>query len=102
MGAMPGTERAIDVVDNPGRHQFEVRVDGALVGKAVYAVSGSRVIFLHTEVDPKVQGQGIAQELARQALDAVRASGRTVVPQCPFIAGYIRRHPDYADLVSPP
>ena len=98
---MPGTERAVDVVDNPGSNRFEVRVDGELVGKAVYAVSGGRVIFLHTEVDPEVQGQGVAQELARQALEAVRDSGRTVVAQCPFIAGYIRRHPDYADLVSP-
>ena len=98
---MPGTERTIDVVDNPGRGQFEVRVEGELVGRAVYVISGTRVIFMHTEVDPEVQGQGIAQELARQALDAVRASGRTAVPQCPFIAGYISRHPAYADLVSP-
>jgi predicted GNAT family acetyltransferase len=96
---MTSTNRTIEVVDNPGQSQFEVRVDGALVGKAVYEVSGDRVIFLHTEVDPERQGQGIAQELARQALDSVRASDRRVVPQCPFIASFIRRHPEYADLV---
>ncbi len=87
------------VTDNPGQGQFEVRVDGALVGKAVYEVSGERVIFIHTEVDPDQQGKGIAQELAKQALDAVRGSGRRVVAQCPFIASYIRRHAEYADLL---
>ena len=89
----------IEVTDNPGQDQFEVRVDGALVGKAVYEVSGDRVIFIHTEVDPDQQGKGIAQELAKQALDAVRGSGRRVVAQCPFIASYIRRHQEYADLL---
>jgi uncharacterized protein len=97
---MTSTERTVEVVDNPGKGQFEVRVDGGLVGKAVYEVSGERVIFLHTEVDPEQQGQGIAQELAHQALDSVRASGRRVVPQCPFIASFIRRHPEYADLLA--
>jgi predicted GNAT family acetyltransferase len=57
------------------------------------------VVFVHTEVEPELQGQGIAQVLAAGALDQVRASGRQVVPRCPFIASYIRRHPEYEDLV---
>jgi predicted GNAT family acetyltransferase len=96
---MSTPEPIVEVVDNPGQGRFEVRVDAAMVGKADYVVSGDRVIFMHAEVDPEWQGKGVAQELARQSLDSVRASGRRVVAQCPFYVAYLRRHPEYADLV---
>jgi predicted GNAT family acetyltransferase len=98
--------RTIEVVDNAGKKRFEVRVDGALAGFADYLVHpgfGERpgkVVFTHTEVEPDYQGQGVAQALAAQALDQVRASGRRVQPLCPFIASYIRKHPEYGDLVE--
>jgi predicted GNAT family acetyltransferase len=91
-------EPVVEVVDNAAQRRFEVHVDGAMVGKADYLVSGGRVIFTHAEVDPEWQGKGIAQELARQSLDAIRASGQRVVAQCPFYVTYLRRHPEYADL----
>jgi predicted GNAT family acetyltransferase len=97
--------RPIEVIDNTRQGRFEVVLDGAVVGKAVYRVRDGQsgtVVFTHTEVDPGLQGQGLAQVLARRALDQVRASGRRAVPQCPFIAGYIARHPEYADLVVAP
>jgi predicted GNAT family acetyltransferase len=97
--------RPIEVVDNPGHGRFEAVVDGVVVGKAVYRVQAGpsgTVVFTHTEVDPGLQGQGVAQALARRALDQVRAGGRRVVPQCPFIAAYIGRHPEYTDLVVAP
>jgi predicted GNAT family acetyltransferase len=92
--------RPIEVADNPEHNRFEAVVDGAIVGKAVYRAKDGVVVFTHTEVDPEEQGQGIAQALAARALDLVRATGRTVVAQCPFIASYIRRHPEYADLLG--
>lgn len=98
-------QRSIEVVDNPSGKRFEVRVDGVLAGFAAYLLHpgfGDRpgvVVFTHTEVEPDYQGQGVAQELAGQALDQVRASGQKVQPRCPFIASYIRRHPEYEDLV---
>jgi predicted GNAT family acetyltransferase len=56
----------------------------------------------HTEVEPEYAGQGLGDELAREALDDVRRRGLILVPLCPFIAAYIRRHPsDYLDLVAP-
>ncbi len=93
--------RAIEVVDDPEHTRFEATVDGELVGKAVYRAEPGRVVFVHTEVDAALQGQGIAQALARAALDHGRASDRQVVPLCPFIASFIGRHPEYADLVAP-
>ena len=88
------------VVDDPAHSTFVVLVDGRPQGHAYYRVAGRLVVFTHTEVDPGQRGRGVANELAHQALEQVRASGRRVVPVCPFIAAYVRRHPEYADLVS--
>jgi predicted GNAT family acetyltransferase len=87
------------IVDNAGAGRFELTVDGHTVF-AAYQQSGRRIIFTHTEVPPELQGRGIGSALARAALDDVRARGLEVVPFCPFIAGYIRSHPEYLDLVS--
>ena len=54
--------------------------------------------FLHTEVDPNVQRRGLGTALVVGALDDARDRGKRVVPICPFVDAYIRRHPDYADL----
>lgn len=57
-------------------------------------------MFTHTEVDPAFEGRGIGGALARHALDAVRAAGtRRVLPICPFIKGWIGKHPDYVELL---
>jgi hypothetical protein len=87
------------VVDVPAGGRFEIRVDGERAGLATYRRSGSSVSFLHTEIDPRYEGRGLGSVLARGALDATRESGSSVLPFCPFIRGYIRRHPEYADLV---
>lgn len=93
--------RAIEVADNPQGLAFEATVDGEVVGRAVYRLTDGVMVFTHTEVTPSEQGQGIADVLARRALDDVRDSGRQVVPQCPFISAFIHRHEEYADLVAP-
>ena len=92
-------DSVISVVDVAGRYRFEARIDGEVAGVAQYLRRGSRVIFTHTEVDPVFEGRGVGSALAKGALDAVRAAGGTVEPRCPFIAAYIRRHREYADLV---
>ena len=92
----------IDVTDNPAEHRYEAHLDGALAGFAQYRDGPGRRIFTHTEVDPAFEGHGVGGALASAALDDVRRIGLTVVPQCPFIAAYIERHPEYADLVHHP
>jgi predicted GNAT family acetyltransferase len=92
----------IDVRDVPERSRYEVSVDGQLAGHANYRDQGEVRVFVHTEVDDAFEGQGVGSTLAQAALDDVRASGRTLVAQCPFIRSYIERHPEYADLVSSP
>ncbi len=90
----------VEIVDHPEYGVFEARVDGEHAGGAYYRLDQGRVVFTHTEVDPKFQGQGVGAALAARALDAVRDSGRRAVPLCPFIAAYIDHHAEYANLVD--
>ncbi|MGD0483161.1 MAG: GNAT family N-acetyltransferase [Gemmatimonadales bacterium] len=57
--------------------------------------------FHHTFVPAELRGGGVAGALAAYALDWARASGQKVMPSCPYVAAYLRRHPEYADLVAP-
>ena len=90
----------LTVVDVPSGHRYEIRrPDGVVVGTAYYELQAGVVAFVHTEVDPAYEGQGVGGALARGALDVVRSRGARVRPLCPFMRGWIDRHPDYGDLV---
>ena len=91
----------ITVLRNDDRNRYEARRDGKVVGYVLYQLRPGQVVLVHTEIEPEFEGQGVGGVLARETLDDIRARGETVVPLCPFIAGYIERHPAYADLVSP-
>ena len=86
--------------DNPSAHRFEAIVDGSVAARAEYNLLKNGVLFTHTEVDPQYEGKGLGSQLATFALDDVRRRGLQAMPVCQFIAGYIRRHPEYLDLVS--
>ncbi|HEY7946938.1 MAG TPA: GNAT family N-acetyltransferase [Acidimicrobiales bacterium] len=90
---------AVRVVDNRRLHRYEAYVGDALAGFAVYDLTGDTIAFLHTETEPGFEGQGVASDLARAALDDARSRSRRVIPRCPFFASYIDRHPAYADLL---
>ncbi|MFI6128826.1 GNAT family N-acetyltransferase [Micromonospora sp. NPDC051141] len=87
------------VEENPAKHRFEILVDDALAGFTAYLPRGEVLVFTHTEVEDRYQGQGVGAALIRGTLDQVRANGGRVVPRCPFMAAFIERHPEYADLV---
>lgn len=101
MSEPSGTPR-VEVRDNPERSRYEARLGDAVAGFAAYRLRGEPtdiVVFTHTEVDPAYEGQGVGSALARAALEDVRARRLGVVAMCPFISAYIRRHPEYADLL---
>ena len=99
---MSGSEAdaAITVVDVPERSRFEARVGGQLLGFVDYRLLTGRITFIHTQVLPEAEGRGVGGQLARSVLDEARARGLRVRPLCPFIAAWMRRHPEYADLVA--
>ena len=87
------------VRDVPEADRFEIRDGERVLGVAAYQRRGDTVVFTHTEVDPDAGQSGLGSTLVRAALDDVRARGGSVVPRCPFVRGWIDRHPEYADLV---
>lgn len=89
----------IAVADAPGRERFEVTVDGELAGFLDYRFRRGLLALVHTEVDERFGGRGLGGRLARFALDHARADGLAVLPFCPFVNGWIKRHPEYVDLV---
>ena len=90
-----------DVIDNPAQHRFELPIEGSdEVAAACYRLDGDRIVLTHTEVPPAAAGRGIGTRLAKGTFDLIRASGRKIVPRCPFMGAFAARHPEYADLVS--
>ena len=91
----------IQLTQNVASHRYEAYVDGQLAGYCEYNLLTDAIMFTHTEVLEAFEGQGIGSAIARHVLDAARSEGKHVIPVCQFIAGYIRKHRDYADLVRP-
>jgi predicted GNAT family acetyltransferase len=87
------------VSHDPAAGRFAIDT-GAGTGLLTYLRRGPALEILHTEVPDAAEGQGFAAALAEAALDYARSAGKTVIPSCPFVAAYIKRHPSYADLVA--
>lgn len=94
---MPGTD--ITFSNNHTQHRYEAMRDGRLAAFAEYNLLTDTIMFTHTEVLPENEGQGVGSAIAKHVLDDARAQGLHVIPVCQFIAAYIRKHPDYVDLV---
>ena len=89
----------VEIVDSGSNSRYEARLDEGLAGFLVYEMHDGWVTFVHTEVDPSFEGRGIGSRLAKAGLDDARARGLPVTPECPFVLSYIRRHPEYRDMV---
>ncbi|GAA3043034.1 GNAT family N-acetyltransferase [Actinokineospora globicatena] len=89
---------AVQVVDVAERGRFEALIDGEVAGYAEYLRGDSLVVYPHTEVDPAFEGQGVGGALARAALEDAKSRGLPVLATCPFIASWMRRHPEYLEL----
>lgn len=89
----------IEIIHNQAEQRFEVELAGKLA-VLEYTPRGSRIAYTHTEVPDEMEGQGVGGALAKHALEYARAQGLEVLPICPFVAAYIRRHREYQDLVA--
>ncbi|ETR75228.1 acetyltransferase [Afipia sp. P52-10] len=91
---MPPTLR-----NNKSRSRFELEIDD-YVAFVDYQLSPGTIALVHTEVPKELGGRGIGSILAKAVLENVRAQGLKVEPRCEFLAGYIKKHPEFASLVS--
>jgi uncharacterized protein len=89
----------LNVFHNEQAHRFELQVDGrrALL---TYRRFPDRIVLDHTEVPPPLEGKGLAAKLARSALDFARQHHLHVIPLCPYISSFLRKHPEYQNLIS--
>ncbi len=87
------------VTDASDRRRFEIKVDGTVLGFAEYRRRPGVISFTHTEIDPAHNGEGLGTKLVKAALDTARAEGSAVLPYCPFVQDFIKRHREYLDLV---
>lgn len=89
----------MNVVDNTERSRYELRDGDNLVGFSEYHFHRDEMALLHTEIGEAYGGRGLGGQLVRGALDDARARGRKVLPYCPFVRGWMAKHPEYKDLV---
>ncbi len=89
-----------DVVMNEATHRFEASLDGE-TAFTEYVIHNGAMVLPHTVVPPAFEGRGVGSALAKAALGYARDHALAVKPTCPFIAGYIGKHPEWADIVDP-
>ena len=87
------------LIDNVALHQYEFRI-GDLIPRIEYIKTKNGEIYLtHTEVPSALEGKGVGSRLVRQALEDIERQQLRLVPLCPFVAGYVQKHPEWKRLV---
>lgn len=89
----------VEVRHNERAHRFESGSDSELA-RLDYDLRDGILDLYHAEVPPHLEGRGIASAITKAALEWARENGRKVRPSCPFVSAYIRRHPEYSNLLS--
>ncbi len=84
------------------QQRYVLEINGQLLGFAQYHEEGDRQIFTHTEIDDSLSGKGMGSMLVRKSLDDARQRGKRIVPVCEFIGAYVKKHPDWNDLLEQP
>jgi predicted GNAT family acetyltransferase len=98
----PASQAEVVVRDNPEEHRYEAYVGSDLAGFADYHEQPGLVTVLHTEVEPAFEGQGVGSAFVRGMLGDIRSRGSRVLAVCPFVGAYLKRHPEWGDLVWKP
>jgi predicted GNAT family acetyltransferase len=88
------------IADHPERHRYELQIDGKKAAEIVYRLREPDAIdLLHTEVLPEFEGQGLASKISTFAFEDARKRGLKVIPSCSYIQVFVRKHPEYGELV---
>lgn len=98
--AADDSAESILITDLRGPERYESVVNGELA-YLQYRLDPGRMVLIHTEVPPDLEGKGIGSALARRALNDAAQRDLEVVPECQFVASFIREHPQYLPLVAP-
>ena len=88
----------LKIIDNSNERQYEVKF-GDQVAKIEYIKAKDKIYLTHTEVPVALEGNGIGSQLVHMALQDIEQKDLTLIPLCPFVAGYIKNHPEWKKLV---
>ncbi|GAB3786067.1 GNAT family N-acetyltransferase [Spirosoma horti] len=88
------------IKNNTHRHRFELETDGKLSIVEYQQVDDETLALTHTEVDPSLEGHGIGSKLVEGVLQYIEQHDQKIVPLCPFVSVFLKRHPDWNRLVS--
>lgn len=80
--------------------QFEAEVEGKLAFISYIDAKG-KMVLTHTEVPQGLEGKGVGSALVKAVLEMIEAMDRKVWPLCPFVAAYMRRHPEWKRVLAP-
>ncbi len=87
------------VRDNPAELRYELLDGDTVIGEIRYRREPGAVALVHTEVDPSHEGQGLAAFLVAEAVRDLRERGLHLIPICPYVRAWLRRHPEQDDLL---
>lgn len=96
---VPAADDDVRVVDNKLELRYELWVGEERVGFIAYRREPAAIVLVHTDVDPRFEGRGLGSRLLASVLQDIRSRELKLVPLCPFVAAYLRRHPEDSDLV---
>lgn len=88
------------IQDNTAKHRFEISLSDGDHAFISYQKDASGLALMHTIVPEQWEGKGIAGALVKQVLDKARAESVSILPYCPYVAAWLKRHPDYQDVVA--
>jgi predicted GNAT family acetyltransferase len=89
----------MSIVDNIARSRYEYPIEGR-IAFINYRRTADVVALTHAEVPPELEGRGVGSNMVRGVLDLIRERGEKMLPQCSFVAAFIRRNPEYRDLLA--
>jgi uncharacterized protein len=89
----------LTVVHRPDLGRYQIIVDGELAGFSAYEAQGNVIAFMHTEIDPKYAGQGLAVVLVSKAMDDIQSRGEKILPFCPIVRSLVANNRKYLPLV---
>ena len=89
----------LHITHNSGKNRFETLIDD-YPSKLDYIRDGKNFVITHVGVHPELRGQGVAGRLVEVSLEYAKEESLRVIPMCSYAAAYIRRHPEYAELMN--
>jgi predicted GNAT family acetyltransferase len=88
----------IETVHDEVHSRYLARLDGEIIGEAIYRDTGAGRIFTHSEIAPAFEHQGYGTQMVRAALDDTRSAGLRPIGQCSMVRNFLAEHPDYGGL----